>query len=96
MTSRFFSPFSPMIMESTVPDRFVEIVNERADIVLNSEVHSAKFDWSHQLVGKVNKEILVPVKNEDDREFLFTIMKGACVDYLKEQIKKMVVIVLIL
>ncbi len=38
MISEFHAPFSPVIMVSMVPDRFVEIVNERADIVLNSEV----------------------------------------------------------
>ena len=87
MISEFHAPFSPVIMVSMVPDRFVEIVNERADIVLNSEVYSAKFDWSDNLVGKVHKEVLVPVKNEDDREFLFATMKDACIEYLKKLIE---------
>ena len=87
MTSRFFSPFSPMIMESTVPDKFVEIVNDTADKVLGSETASVEWDWSHKLVGKVHKEVQIPVKNKEHRELLFTTMKGACVDYLKESIK---------
>ena len=87
MISEFHAPFSPVIMVSMVPDRFIEIVNERADIVLNSEVYSAKFDWSNNLVGKVHKEVLVPVKNEDDREFLFATMKDACIEYLKKLIE---------
>ena len=87
MISEFHAPFSPVIMVSMVPDRFIEIVNERADIVLNSEVYSAKFDWSDNLVGKVHKEVLVPVKNEDDREFLFATMKDACIEYLKKLIE---------
>ena len=87
MISEFHAPFSPVIMVSMVPDKFVEIVNERADIVLNSEVYSAKFDWSDNLVGKVHKEVLVPVKNEDDREFLFATMKDACIEYLKKLIE---------
>jgi len=74
-------------MESTVPDKFVEIVNDTADKVLGSETASIEWDWSHKLVGKVHKEVQIPVRNKEHREFLFTTMKSACVDYLKESIK---------
>ena len=87
MTPKFHRPFSPTIMESTVPDKFVEIVNDTADNVLGSEAASVEWDWSHKLVGKVHKEVQIPVKNKEHRELLFTTMKGACVDYLKESIK---------
>ena len=53
-TPKFHKPFSPTIMESTVPDKFVEIVNETADKVLNSDTASIEWDWSHKLVGKVH------------------------------------------
>ena len=76
-----------MIMESTVPDKFVEIVNDTADKVLGSETASVEWDWSHKLVGKVHKEVQIPVRNKEHRELLFTTMRGACVDYLKESIK---------
>jgi uncharacterized protein (TIGR02466 family) len=75
-------------MESTVSDKFVEIVNDTADKVLDSEIASVEWDWSHKLVGKVYKEIQIPVRNEEHRELLFTTMRGACVDYLKESIKQ--------
>jgi len=88
MTQKFHRPFSPMIMESTVPDKFVKIVNDTADKVLGSESASIEWDWSHKLVGKVSKEVQIPVKNKEHRQFLFSTMKGACVDYLKESIKK--------
>ena len=87
MTPKFHRPFSPTIMESTVPDKFVEIVNDTADKVLSSETASVEWDWSHKLVGKVHKEIQIPVSNKEHRELLFTTMRGACVDYLKESIK---------
>ena len=87
MTPKFHRPFSPTIMESTVPDKFVEIVNDTADKVLGSETASVEWDWSHMLVGKVHKEIQIPVRNKEHRELLFTTMRGACVDYLKESIK---------
>ena len=87
MTQKFHRPFSPMIMESTVSDKFVEIVNNTADKVLGSEAASIEWDWSHKLVGKVSKEVQIPVRNKEHRELLFNTMKGACVDYLKECIK---------
>ena len=87
MTPKFHRPFSPTIMESTVPDKFVEIVNDTADKVLGSEAASVEWDWSHKLVGKVHKEVQIPVRNKEHRELLFTTMKSACVDYLKESIK---------
>ena len=59
--SRFLEPFSPTIMESTVPKRFVDIVNDTGDIVLSDEQKSVKWDWSHKLVGKVSKEVQIPV-----------------------------------
>ena len=84
---KYHRPFSPMIMESTVPDKFVNIVNDTADKVLNSETASMEWDWSHKLVGKVSKEVQIPVRDKTNRELLFSTMKGACVDYLKECIK---------
>ena len=84
---KFHRPFSPTIMESSVSDKFVEIVNDTADKVLGSETASVEWDWSHKLVGKVHKEVQIPVRNKEHRELLFTTMRGACVDYLKESIK---------
>ena len=88
MARKFHRPFSPTIMESAVPDKFVQIVNETADKVLSSDTASIEWDWSHMLVGKVHKEVQIPIRNKEHRELLFTTMKGACVDYLKESIKE--------
>ena len=87
MTPKFHEPFSPTILETTAPDRFVDIVNDVADDVLSSEEKSKQWDWSHKLVGKVNKEILIPVTDPDDRSFLFKTMKQGCLDYLLHMIK---------
>ena len=82
MTQKFHEPFSPTILETTVPQRFVDIVNDVSDDVLSSEEKSKKWDWSHKLVGKVNKEILIPLTNEEDKLFLLEIVKQGCLDYL--------------
>ena len=88
MTPKFHEPFSPTILETTAPDRFVDIVNDVADDVLSSEKKSKQWDWSHKLVGKVNKEILIPVTDPGDRSFLFKTMKQGCLDYLLHMIDK--------
>tara|TARA_Y100000034_G_C6816529_1_gene367386 strand:+ start:191 stop:847 length:657 start_codon:yes stop_codon:yes gene_type:complete len=88
MTQKFHEPFSPAIMETEVPMRFVDIVNKVSDEILSDEEKSAKWDFSHKLVGKVHKEIQIPVTDKKDREFLFNIMKNGCVEYLKYSIEK--------
>ena len=86
MTQNWHEPFSPTILETTVPQRFVDIVNDISDDVLASDEKSEMWDWSHKLVGKVNKEILIPVKDKTDRAFLFQTMKQGCLDYLNYMI----------
>jgi len=85
---KFLEVFSPTIMESKVSQRFIDIVNAAGDDVLSSEQKSAKWDWSHKLVGKVSKEIQIPIDDADDRDLLFTTMRQACVDYLNFIISK--------
>lgn len=88
MNQKFHEPFSPTILETTVPDRFVDIINGVADDILSDKEKSKKWDWSHKLVGKVSKEIQIPVTNTKDREFLFKIMRQGCLDYLNYMIDK--------
>ena len=87
MTPKFHKPFSPMIMETEAPKRFVNTINKIADKILDSEAASVEWDWSHMLVGKVHKEVRIPIRNKDDKEFLLNVMKSGCLDYLKESIK---------
>jgi len=88
MTPKFHKPFSPIIMETEAPKRFVDTINKTADKVLGSEAASVEWDWSHMLVGKVHKEVRIPIKGKDDKEFLLNVMKSGCLDYLKESIKE--------
>ena len=64
MTPKFHEPYSPAIMETEVPKKFVDIVNSIADEVLSNEKKSQQWDFSHRLVGKVNKEIQIPVTDK--------------------------------
>ena len=64
---KFHEPFSPAILETEVSSKFVNIINSIGDDVLSDDVKSAKWDWSHKLVGKVSKEIQIPVSDNDDK-----------------------------
>ena len=85
---KYHEPFSPAILETTVPQKFVDIINRIGDEVLSDDVKRAKWDWSHKLVGKVSKEIQIPVTDKDDKEFLARVMKQGCLDYLNHIIKR--------
>ncbi len=86
--AKFHIPFSPTIMEMEVPQKFLGIVNEIGDEVLNDETKSAKWDWSNHLVGKVHKEVQIPIVNKEDGDYCKSILKGACLTYLREMINK--------
>ena len=59
---RIHTPFSPTILEYKVPQRFFDIVNTSGDAVLPDDGLSKKFDFSDNLVGKVSKEVRIPVE----------------------------------
>jgi uncharacterized protein (TIGR02466 family) len=88
MKTTFWEPFSPIIMETKVPDKFVKIMNDIGDSVLSDEEKSIKWDYSHKLVGKVHKEVKIPAPKNEDKDFLFKTMKQGCVNYLNQAIKK--------
>ena len=83
MTQKFHEIFSPTIMETDVSQRFIDIVNKSADTVLSDEKQSIQWDWSHKLVGKVHKEVRIPITTKEDGAYCMKVMKDACVKYLK-------------
>ena len=85
---KFHEIFSPTILETEVPKKFIDIVNKVGDDVLSDDTKSVKWDWSHKLVGKVHKEVEIPITNKEDGSYCLNIMKQACVEYLKFLIKK--------
>ena len=76
--------FSPTILESKVPKRFLDIVNNVGDEVLADDGLSKKWDFSNSLVGKVSKEVSIPIKNPDDATYCLSMMRMYCVEYLKQ------------
>ncbi len=86
--SKFHEVFSPTILETQVPNRFVDIINKVGDNVLSNSMSIAKWDWSHKLVGKVSSEVQIPISDRDEKEFLFKIMREKCLEYLNYIISK--------
>ena len=84
---RIHTPFSPTIIEYKVPQRFLDIVNTSGDAVLPDDGLSKKFDFSENLVGKVSKEVRIPIMEPLDREYMSDIIKGACLGYLQNMIQ---------
>ena len=85
---KFLEPFSATILERQVPDRFIEIVNEIGDEVLSDDTTSAEWDFSENLVGKVSKEVQIPLTNKEERKYTLDFMKESCLLYLQRMIKK--------
>jgi len=86
--SKFHEVFSPTILETQVPNRFVDIINKVGDNVLSNSMSIAKWDWSHKLVGKVSSDVQIPISDRDEKEFLFKIMREKCLEYLNYIISK--------
>ena len=83
--TKWWDKFSPTIMETIVPQKFIDIINNTGDEVLKDDGLSKKFDFSDNLVGKVHKEVTIPVP-EDNKEYCLSILRQACVRYLRQMI----------
>ena len=67
-----------------VPQKFIEIVNKIGDEVLSDDKKSAQWDWSNHLVGKVHKEVQIPIVNKEDGDYckdILTVISVIFVDY---------------
>ena len=85
---KFLEPFSATILERQVPDRFIKIFNGIGDEVLSDDTTSAEWDFSENLVGKVSKEVQIPLTNKEERKYTLDFMKESCLLYLQQMIEK--------
>ena len=82
----WWEKFSPSIMEAEVPQKFIDIINNTGDEVLKDDGLSKKYDFSDNLVGKVHKEVSIPVPDED-KDYCLSILRQACVRYLRQMVE---------
>jgi hypothetical protein len=76
--------FSPTILESRVPQRFIDMINNVGDEVLTDDGLSKKYDFSNNLVGKVSKEVQIPIYKKEDANYALFILRNYCKEYLKQ------------
>ncbi len=81
-------PFSPVILDTKVPKKFIDIVNKVGDEVLSDDQKSAQWDWAHNLVGKVHKEVQIPMVDKQEGDYCKDILRSMCIAYLKNMIEK--------
>ena len=74
-------------METNVPQKFIDIVNDVGDEVLNDEKKVSNMIGLTNLLAKSVK-VQIPVRTQEDRDLLFKVMREACVEYLNYIIKK--------
>ena len=86
--SEFHDSFSPTIMDTKVPKKFIDIVNKIGDEVLSDDQKSAQWDWAHNLVGKVHKEVQIPMVNKQEGDYCKDVLRSMCIAYLKNMIEK--------
>ena len=82
---KWWDRFSPTIMEMEVPQKFIDIINNTGDEVLKDDGLSKKYDFSNNLVGKVHKEVAIPVP-ENDKDYCLSTLRQACLRYLRQMI----------
>lgn len=87
MGLKFHKPFSPFILETEVPRKFIDIINNSGDLVLSDKQKTAHWDWSDNLVGKVSNEIQIPISKDKDKKYILDVLKNGCLEYLKYAIE---------
>ena len=85
---KFIEPFSPAILERQVPQKFIDIVNRVGDEVLSDETKSREWDFSENLVGKVSKEVQIPIVDKSEKKYCLDYMNESCLLFLQEMLKK--------
>ena len=85
---KFIEPFSPAILERQVPQKFIDIVNRVGDEVLSDQTKSREWDFSENLVGKVRKEVQIPIVDKAEKKYCLDYMKESCLLFLQEMLKK--------
>ena len=85
---KFIEPFSPAILERQVPQKFIDIVNRVGDEVLSDETKSREWDFSENLVGKVSKEVQIPIVDKSEKKYCLDYMRESCLLFLQEMLKK--------
>ena len=56
--------------------------------MLSDETKSREWDFSENLVGKVSKEVQIPIVDKAEKKYCLDYMKESCLLFLQEMLKK--------
>ena len=76
-------PFGPVVMQVKMEPEYVDWINKYHDTVRADKIKNKELDYSHALVGNVEKEIEIPGKN------LTEVMPGGKLPSLAEYLSKL-------
>ena len=78
-----FTPFGPRIMRSSIPQNIVDLVNEKADSILEDDQKSNDLDYSANLAGNVKKEVALSLGEVKSLE---TIINKLVTEYIMKTV----------
>ena len=78
-----FTPFGPRIMRSSIPQNIVDLVNEKADSILEDDQKSNDLDYSANLAGNVKKEVALSLGEVKSLE---TVINKLVTEYIMKTV----------
>lgn len=86
--TKLVRPFGPAILVDQVSDDLVDVLNRSADRVLADPELRERWDWSRNLAGNVDSEVIVLFESLEERERAMGELREKCLLYfnmLKEE-----------
>ena len=91
--TKIHAPFSPLLMEFTMPQPYIDKLNEYGDKISSNVIKSKKLDYSNNLVGNVKQEHIIEdhiwqEKISDDMPSYFQWVGGCVNVYIQTVLKR--------
>ena len=78
-----YTPFGPRVMKSSVPQNIIDIINNKANAILNDDTKSKDLDYSANLAGNVKKEVALSLGEVKSLE---TIVNKLVTEYIMKTV----------
>ena len=78
-----YTPFGPRVMKSSVPQNIIDIINSKANAILDDDKRSKDLDYSANLAGNVKKEVALSLGEVKSLE---TIVNKLVTEYIMKTV----------
>ena len=78
-----YTPFGPRVMKSSVPQNIIDIINNKANAILDDDKRSKDLDYSANLAGNVKKEVALSLGEVKSLE---TIVNKLVTEYIMKTV----------